>query len=175
MAQKIMELINELQRQEKLGKDIADFLRLEGFPIGEVQSAFINLGYVASIEQFTRDIPGLHVSERPMKAGLAVLSVAFEPRALPLVIWYPRKPKHFVFEDGTVATSATEAFWNLQRGKSEPLTEINFTAAGRTDVWIVSLTGEKVFEEYLGQHYAGRFNVYAEKQVRTWLDGIHDD
>ncbi len=175
MAQDLRELITRLQREGKLGKDIAEFLRLEGYKIGEVQSAMTALDYVTSIEPFTRDVYGLHVSDRPMQAGVAALIAVSEPRALPWVIWHPRKPKHFVFAEFHTANLVMDGFWAFQDAAGKPRTSFSVTAAEKADLSVKSATGETAFEAFLQEHYAGEYEVHVEKQVHTWLDGVLDE
>jgi hypothetical protein len=69
------------------GQEIAQVLLEEGFSIEDARGAFFQEGYVASTEPFTRDISMLHVSDRPMKAGLDTILMAIEPCCLPSVVW----------------------------------------------------------------------------------------
>ena len=73
--------------QGMTGQEIAQVLLKEGVSIKDARDAFGKEKYVVSIEPFTRDISELHVSDRPMQAGLDTVIVAIEPRCLPSVVW----------------------------------------------------------------------------------------
>lgn len=86
------ELLSAKERINQLlgmltGQEIAKVLLAQGYSIEESASAFKDLGYVAAIEPFTRDIKELHVSNRPIQAGLAAIIASSEPRTLPSVVW----------------------------------------------------------------------------------------
>lgn len=83
----VLSRVRELRLENKTGVEIARVLHAEGHPIQEARDAFFDLGYVVSIQPFTTDIQELHVSDRPMEAGLAALILMQEPRALPSVVW----------------------------------------------------------------------------------------
>lgn len=85
--------IKFLQPEGKTGKEIAESLWAEGYSIQVAQEAFYDLRYVASIEQFTADIPELFVSDNPERAGIAAAIWSLLPETLPSVVWWPLSPE----------------------------------------------------------------------------------
>lgn len=86
MTGKATQRVRQLEKEGKKGEEIARVLLQEGFAIDEADAAFSALRYVVKIAVFMEGVYELHVSNTPLD-GFAAIVAAFEPRALPSVVW----------------------------------------------------------------------------------------
>lgn len=80
-------MIKALHQQGKTGVQIATVLRDQDFALHAVKTCMFSQGYVVAVYPLTEGQMELHVSNWPLKAGIAAVVAAMEPRALPSVIW----------------------------------------------------------------------------------------
>jgi hypothetical protein len=83
----IAERIRNLREEGRTGREIGLVFLKEGLDVVEVLQAFLQEGYVCSVQPFTADIDEFYVSDNPQKAGLATLLMVAEPCTLPSVVW----------------------------------------------------------------------------------------
>ena len=85
MSSLAIQRIFTLQREAKNGQQIAQVLHSEGFSIVETHVAFVQTGYVVSIEKLPDSLV-LHISEQPMEQ-VEIMTPKVDPNSLPSVYW----------------------------------------------------------------------------------------